>query len=200
MGLLVAAVVAGFAVIVFRGDLFFAQLQSLTQRFVGAGSGQQQESTGLIASFFLENERFALAKRMFDDFSPWEWIVGRGMGGHFVIDITLNDNDRVRQMQYLSHFLRDVGDFGRRGIEVGWLMPFLKGGLALFGLIFLGFFKALLRLDRLRSDPISLVAWTWLLIEAVFLLQGGSFLISASYRLVLLGACLGRCLAPYVSR
>ena len=200
MGLLVAALLAGLVALVLSGDLFFAQLQSLFQRFVGLGTGQRKEGTGLIATLLVENERFALAKRMFEDFSPWEWMIGRGMGGHFAIEITLNDNDRVRQMQYISHFLPDVGEFGRRGLEVGWLMPFLKGGFALMGTILFGVLNCILRLSRLRSDPVSLAAWTWLLIESVYLLQGGSFVVSTSYRLVLLGACLGRCLAPYVSR
>ena len=200
MGLLVAALIAGFVALILSGDLFFAQLYSLFQRFLGLGTGQQKEGVGLIATLFVENERFALAKRMLEDFGPWEWMVGRGMGGHFVIDITLNANDAVREQQYLSNYLEDVGEFGRRGIEVGWLMPFLKGGLALLGIIIFGVLNAILRLGRLRSDPVGLAAWTWLLIESVYLLQGGSFVVSTSYRLVLFGACLGRCLAPYVSR
>ena len=200
IGLLVAAMLAGFIAIVLSGDLFIAQLQSLLQRFVGLGTGQQKEGAGLIATLFLENERLALAKRMFDDLSPWEWITGRGMGGHFAIEITLNSNDAVREQQYLSSYLSDVGQFGRRGLEIGWLMPFLKGGVVLMGMIFFGILSSIISLRKLKSDPIGLAAWTWLLIESVYLLQGGSFVVSTSYRLVLLGACMGRCLAPYVSR
>jgi hypothetical protein len=137
---------------------------------------------------------------MFDDFSPWEWMIGRGMGGHFTIEITLNANDAVREQQYLSNYLEDAGEFGRRGIEIGWLMPFLKGGLALSGLIGFGVLNAILRIGRLRSDPVSVAAWTWLAIEVLYLTQGGNFVVSTSFRLILLGACLGRCLAPYVSR
>jgi len=200
MGLFIAAMVAVVMAAFLSGDLFFAQLESLFKRFVGLGTGQQKETTGFLATLFIDNERINLAKRLFEDFGPWEWMVGRGMGGHFTIEITLNANDAVREQQYLSSYLNDVGEFGRRGIEIGWLMPFMKGGLALFGLVAFGVFNAILQLRRLRSDPVSLAAWTWLLVESIYMLQGGSFVISTSYRLILLGACLGRCLSPFSAR
>jgi hypothetical protein len=122
------------------------------------------------------------------------------MGGHFTIEVTLNANEAVRSRQYLSMYLDDVGAFGRRGIEIGWLMPFIKGGVVLMGVILAGVASGLARLRFLRDDPFTMAAWAWLLIELLYLTQGGGFIVSASYRVILLGACLGRCMAPFVAR
>lgn len=200
MILLMGALAAGICIAAFRGEIFFAQLESLFRRFVGLGVGQQKESVGLVAALVYENERLALAMQMFGDFNLKDWLIGRGMGGHFETNISLSTNDVVRQQQYVSSYLMDVGVFGRREIEIGWLMPFMKGGFVLLGMVLWGVKSALTQISNLRSDPISLAAWTWLLVESVYLLQGGGFIMSSSYRLILFGACMGRCLTTRVVR
>lgn len=196
MGLFLTAILAFAVAITLSGGLLVAQAESLYQRFVGIGSGQNKQGVGLVATLFLENERVELARRMFSDFNSIEWFTGRGMGGYFTIEVSLNDNDLVRQQQYLSMYLDDVGVFGRRGLEIGWLMPFLKGGFILMAIMGYGVLAAIARLGQIRSDPVTLAAWAWLLVEAILLFQGGGFVVSLSYRLILVGACIGRCLSP----
>lgn len=200
LGLLTAATAAAVVSVILGADLLLAQAQSLYQRFIGAGAGQTREQLGFFATLFTENERYALASQIFEDFSAWDTLVGRGMGGHFTIELALNANDDVRAQQYLSFYLDDIGAFGRRGIEIGWLMPFIKGGLLLMGIMLAGVIAGMARLRFLRDDPFTMAAWTWLLIELLYLTQGGGFVVSASYRVILLGACLGRCLAPFNAR
>lgn len=199
-GLLTAAAATAIGFAILGYDLLLAQIQSLYQRFIGVGVGQSREQIGILATLFTENERYVIARQMFNDFNAWETFFGRGMGGHFAIEVTLNANDQVRAQQYLSLYLNDIGAFGRRGIEVGWLMPFIKGGLVLTVVVLTGVIASLARLRFLRNDPITLAAWLWLLIEMFYLTQGGGFIVSASYRVILLGACLGRCLAPFNPR
>lgn len=195
--LLFTAGIAGFIILAaLSGNVMFAQLESLFNRFVGLGQGEGKQGAGFISTVFFENERFALAMKMLTDYNPWEWIYGRGMGGYFAIDMTLNENDSVRQLQYESSYLFDVGEFGRRDLEIGILMPFMKGGIILLGVYGFLVTSALSKLHSLRGDPMSLVAWSWLLIESLYLLQGGGFSMSTSYRVMLLGACIGRCIAP----
>jgi hypothetical protein len=200
VGLVGMSIVAFVVAVTLSDGLIVAQAQALYQRFVGVGTGQRKEGVGLIATIFLENERMELAGRLLSDFRPFELITGRGMGGYFTIPVSLNDNEVVRQQQYLSMYLDDVGVFGRRGIEIGWLMPFLKGGAVLMLIMGYGIMAAISRLNQIRYDPITLAAWIWLAIETLFLLQGGGFIISAAYRLVLLGACIGRCLSTVPRR
>ena len=200
VGIFITAIVAFVVAATVSDGLFFAQAEALFQRFAGVGTGQRKEGVGLIAATFLENERLDLALRMLSDFRPFEWITGRGMGGYFNIAVSLNDNEIVRQQQYLSMYLDDVGVFGRRGIEIGWLMPFLKGGAVLMLIMVYGVMAAISRLNQIRHDPVTLAAWVWLAIEALFLLQGGGFIVSAAYRAVLLGACIGRCLSTVPRR
>lgn len=200
LGLLTAATLAAVASVILGADLLLAQAQSLYQRFIGVGTGQSRDQLGILATLFTENERYALARQMFDDFNAWDTLFGRGMGGHFTIEVTLNANDEVRAQQYLSMYLDDIGAFGRRGIEIGWLMPFMKGGLALMGVMLAGVAAGLARLRSLRDDPFTMAAWAWLFIELLYLTQGGGFVVSTSYRVILLGACLGRCMAPFAAR
>jgi hypothetical protein len=200
LGLFLTALIAFVMAITLGDGLLVAQAQSLHQRFVGIGTGQRKEEAGLFAAIILENERVELARRMLSDFRPLEWVFGRGMGGYFIIEVSLNDNEAVRQQQYLSLYLDDVGVFGRRSIEIGWLMPFLKGGAALMLIMGYGVMAAISRLNQIRHDPVTLVAWIWLLVEAVLLFQGGGFVVSLSYRLILVGACIGRCLSTVPTR
>jgi len=200
LGLLTAATLATVVSVILGADLLLAQAEALYQRFIGAGTGQSRDQLGLLATLFTENERYALARQIFEDFNAWDTLFGRGMGGHFTIEVALNANDEVRAQQYLSLYLDDIGAFGRRGIEIGWLMPFMKGGLLLMGVMLTGVMAGLSRLRFLRDDPFTLAAWAWLLIELLYLTQGGGFVVSTSYRVILLGACLGRCLAPLNAR
>lgn len=200
LGLLTAVTIGVVGSVIFSTDLFIAQLQALYQRFIGVGTGQSQQQLGLFATLFIENERIALARQLFDDFNTLDTVFGRGMGGHFAIDVKLNANDTVRAQQYTSMYLDDIGTFGRRGIEIGWLMHFMKGGLLLMGVVLFGVIAGLARLRFLRDNPFTMAAWAWLLIECFYLTQGGGFIMSASYRVLLLGACTGRCLAPFNAR
>jgi hypothetical protein len=197
LGISIAALIVTSGV---AWELVLSQINSLSDRFVGTSRHGMRGIQGFIESVTASNERFDLAGKMFMDFSFLEILFGRGMGGYFLLDVALNPNAEVREVQYSSMYLDDVGDFGRRAIEIGWLMPVMKGGCIFGFVIFSGVVYSLLQLKSLRNDAISLAAWVWLAIEAVYLTQGGGFIMSSSFRVALLGICIGRCLSISTSK
>ena len=179
--------------VLFQPKIVFDQFQGLMDRFQGRGLHDQTSGSGLLTTATGENDRIEIARQLIADFQPLEYLTGRGMGGHFVNDIKLSESYQHLREQTEALFLQDVGVFGRREIEIGILMPFLKGGFILFFCYLAGQYLALRRRGICMSNQTSTACWLLLLIENSFLLQGGGFIMSATFKLVVIGACLGRC-------
>jgi len=178
-----------------RPQVVLDQFQGLIDRFQGRGLHQQASGSGLLNTLTVDNERFDVARELFADFEPLEYLIGRGMGGHFEIDVQLSESDTHLQEQIAASFLGDVGVFGRRSLEIGILMPFLKGGSILAAAYIWGQYLVLRRRKVCFADQTSTACWLLLLLENLQLLQGGGFIMSAVFKLVIIGACFGRCLS-----
>jgi hypothetical protein len=159
--------------------LFQAQLAALGQRL--SGSAYRGGATAMLT---YENERFFEAGMFFRTLEPVDWGIGRGFGGYFVPD-----------SPGWGVWLDDVNEFGRRQLHVGGLMPFFKGGLLLAVTYYSGVLIALARGLRARRDALTAAAFFVVLLHTLFLLQEGSFIMSASFDLVMVGLCLGRLLS-----
>jgi hypothetical protein len=159
--------------------LFQGQAAGLWDRLSG-----QRYSGGAAGMLTWENERFYEARMFFATLAPHEWAVGRGFGGYFVPD----DPE-------WGVWLDDVGEYGRRQLHVGGLMPFFKGGLALALTYYAGLALALRRGRRALAEPLAAAAFFVVLLHAVFLLQEGWFVMSMSFDLAMVGLCMGHLLS-----
>lgn len=155
--------------------LFQGQARGLWDRISG-----QRYSGGAAGMLTWENERFYEAGMFFATTGPLDWAIGRGFGGYFVPD----DPE-------WGVWLEDVGEYGRRQLHVGGLMPFFKGGLALALTYYAGLVLALLRGRRALAEPLPAAAFFVVLLHAVFLLQEGWFVMSMSFDLAMVGLCMG---------
>jgi hypothetical protein len=159
--------------------LFRGQVTGLAQRFSGAAY-----DGGATAMLTTENERFHEAALFFRGLSPTEVAFGRGMGGYFKPDAS-----------WWGIWLEDVGEFGRRQLHVGGLMPFFKGGLTFALLYYAGLVGALVRGARALRSPFAAAAFLVVLLHALFLLQEGWFMMSLTFDLVVVGLCMGHLLS-----
>lgn len=176
--------------LLFAGDLIMGQFAGLMNRF--QGKGFERYEGGLFSVMTTENERFLEGIYLIRSFAPHEYLIGRGMGGYY--DSPLIDIVSSEQL-YRSLYLDDLGIFGRREMEVGFLMPFLKGGLLLTFAYYFGGIAVLLSWKRCFRDPLSTAAYFVVAINLVFIFQEGWFIMPGSFDLVIVGASLGRCLA-----
>lgn len=151
-------------------DVISGQTQSLINRYSAADSSRVGEAWGMLE--YLQGV---------------EYLIGRGLGGYFQY--------ADRQIGQWGVWLEDVGTVGRRELHVGALMPMLKGGLLLTLTYYAGVAFALGARKSNFKDPLGFAAYMVLLGITAFSLQGGLFILSAVYEIVLLGLCLGRCLA-----
>jgi hypothetical protein len=159
--------------------LFHGQALGLLDRISG-----QRYSGGAAGMLTWENERFYEARMFFSTLTPLDWAVGRGFGGYFVPD----DPE-------WGVWLDDVGEYGRRQLHVGGLMPFFKGGLVLALTYYAGLALALLRGRRHLAVPFGAAAFFVVLLHAVFLLQEGWFVMSMSFDLAMVALCMGHLLS-----
>jgi hypothetical protein len=159
--------------------LFRGQWAGLTQRL----SGQAYQG-GATAMLTTENERFFEAAVFLRGLSPGEVAFGRGFGGYFKPDAS-----------WWGIWLDDVGEFGRRQLHVGALMPFFKGGLLFALAYYAGPALALVRGARALRAPFVAAAFFVVLLHALFLLQEGWFIMSASFDLVMVGLSMGHLLS-----
>lgn len=159
--------------------LFQGQLAALGQRL--SGTAYHGGAAGMLT---WENERFGEAGMFFRTLEPEDWLHGRGFGGYFVPDTP-----------GWGVWLDDVNEYGRRQLHVGALMPFFKGGLLLAVTYYAGLLLALMRGFRGRSQPLTAATFFVVLLHTAFLLQEGSFIMSASFDLIMIGLCLGHLLA-----
>jgi len=159
--------------------LFGGQLEGLLGRL--SGRAYRGGAAGMLT---WENERFFEAAMFLRTVEPQEVLVGKGFGGYFVPDTP-----------GWGVYLDDVGGVARRELHVGALMPFFKGGVALAGVYYAGLALALLRGRRFLHEPRTAAAFFVVLVHAVFLLQEGWFIMSASFDLFMVGLCLGHLLS-----
>ena len=178
--------------------LFVAQATALGERFLGTSSAMDKSESGMLSALVFENERFQIARYLFDDFDTHEWVIGRGMGGYFNVPIVMTGNDARDESVIESLYLSDVNAVGRRALEVGALFPFLKGGMILMVVVYGGMLAAILRWRRCLADPLSRACLYVSAYEMLYLLQGGGFQMNCCFRLLMHGACLGRCLSKGV--
>jgi hypothetical protein len=159
--------------------LFYGQISGLAERISG-----QRYTGGATGMLIWENERFAEANMYLRTVQPEELVFGRGFGGYYLAD-----------EPGWGVWLDDVQEFGRRQLHVGALMPMLKGGLALTLAYYAGLFTALLRGARSLAEPFATAVFFVVLIQALFLLQEGFFIMSVSFDLVMVGLCMGHLLS-----
>src|SRR4029079_19197382 len=115
---------------------------------------------GATAMLTTENERFYEASIFLRGLSPGEIAFGRGFGGYFKPDAS-----------WWGIWLDDVGEWGRRQLHVGGLMPFFKGGLLFAGAYYAGLWLALARGARALKEPFAAAVFFVVLLHALFLLQ-----------------------------
>jgi hypothetical protein len=155
--------------------LFEGQLAGLARRL----SGQAYEG-GAAGMLTYENERFFEAGMFLHTLEPQELLLGRGFGGYF-----------VPQVEGWGGLMDDLGVVARRQLHVGGLMPFFKGGLALFVAYFAGLAFALARGRRFLAEPLAAAAFFVLVIHALSLTLEGWFIMSSSLDLLMVGLCMG---------
>ncbi len=159
--------------------LFEGQLLGLARRLSGQAYGN-----GAVGMLTTQNERFFEAGVFLRGLEPQEWVVGKGFGGYFKPDAS-----------WWGIWLDDVGEFGRRQLHVGGLMPFFKGGLLLATVYYSGLLYALARGIRSRREPLAAAALFVVSIHAVFLLQESWFVMSEAFQLAMVGLCMGHLLS-----
>jgi hypothetical protein len=74
-------------------------------------------------------------------------------------------------------------------------MPVLKGGILFAAVYFAGLAGALFRGLRALRSPFAAAAFFVVLLHALFLLQEGWFIMSASFDLVMVGLAMGHLLS-----
>lgn len=192
LGVMLAAAVL---VALFGRGLFLEQARSLGERLTGASEAQYTQ--GFFSIFTLENERVQVVLDCFRSFGARDWIAGRGMGGAFEwtgFDQSLLNSDRAQEM-FARFYLPDHGYFGRREFEIGLFMPLLKGGLALWLLMFAPVLGVLLApRHAAHADANYSASYFTLLYLMVFLFLGGGFILSDAFSVVIFGLTLGCCL------
>jgi hypothetical protein len=159
--------------------LFRAQLAGLGARLAG-----EAYAGGAGAMLTTENERFHEAAVFLRGLEPGESVFGRGFGGYFKPDAS-----------WWGVWLEDVREVGRRQLHVGALMPVLKGGVLFAGVYYAGLLAALARGGRALRSPFAAAAFLVVLLHALFLLQEGWFIMSASFDLVMVGLAMGHLLS-----
>lgn len=192
LGVLLGAAVL---VMLFGRGLFLEQARSLGDRLTGASEAQYTQ--GFLSIFTRENERVQVVLECFRSFSPREWFAGRGMGGAFEwadFDQNLLSSERSSEM-VARFFLPDHGYYGRREFEIGLFMPLLKGGLALWVLVFAPVAAVLLAPRHAAvADANYSASYFALLYLVLFLFLGGGFILSDSFSVLIFGLTIGCCL------
>lgn len=101
---------------------------------------------GFVDTVTSDNARWAEALLLWQELNWWETIVGRGLGGTFLVD----------RIEVFSFDEIDSGSFGKIGTHLGLALPVLKGGI-LFAIVY--FLPALRLTGALpwfrRLDPIT---------------------------------------------
>ena len=189
--LAVVVCVMGVAIAVLGGTIR-AQTASLLERFDGKIQTNRVYDGGALAVLGSENERWGILFDCWSDFGPAERIRGRGMGGSFewltsIVDAT---NEQSRRERQDALWLDDAKTFGRRQIEVGLGIPFIKGGLLLTSWMILGVLAAITAAIRSRSR-FAVVCALVITVNGAYALFGGDFIVSALAKMLGEGLPIG---------
>lgn len=110
------------------GGLVILVLFSGTASFVGLVQRYQDFKEEGLAEARIEE-----SQAMLKDFSDWDNVVGRGMGGWYVPPLEMTGSPVSSQ-----------GEIGNPSTHIGFFHPFIKGGI-LLSLLYYSFFASLLR-------------------------------------------------------
>jgi len=187
----VAVCVMGISMALLGGTIR-AQTSSLLERLDGKIEIGKKYDSGAIAVLGSENERWRIFYDCWSDFGLVERIRGRGMGGSFewLASIEASVNERSRRERQDALWLDDAKTFGRRQIEVGLGIPFIKGGLLLTGWIILGAFVAIAAAIRSRS-PFAVVCALVIIVNGAYDVFGGDFITGALAKMLGEGLPIG---------
>lgn len=167
-GFVVLLALVGLLAWNFAPEIVTGQGMALLERFRESDRSRVSEALGMIR--YLEGN---------------EVLYGRGMGGYF---------EHSDEYADWGTYLDDAGVVGKRTTHIGFVMPMLKGGVVFMVIYHFGmllFWKA----RRLcASDLVSFTAITYVFVEYCSTVQGGSLLLSSSYKVVAYGLCIGRVL------
>lgn len=174
------------------GGTIRAQASSLLERLNGKIEIDRKYDGGALAVLGSENERWGILCDCWSDFGLVERIRGRGMGGSFewFASIEAEVNEQSRRERQDALWLDDAKTFGRRQIEVGLGIPFIKGGLLLTGWIILGAFVAIAAAIRSRS-PFAVVCALVIIVNGAYDVFGGDFIIGALAKMLGEGLPIG---------
>lgn len=165
------AVLGVFAV----GLWLYFPFDTLVRRFQG--------DYGIIDTLTIDNERLRESSLLIEEFSQWEVLVGRGVGGAFLVNAPRS-------------FVLDKIDATRSGrvvLHAGAWLPFLKGGLLLQILYFLPLLALFFAAPRWRRlDPITKAALVGGLILFLFQFTEGSPTYSTPWVAFGIGLVMGR--------
>ncbi len=157
------------------------QWSGLQQRFSDDAYGGN-----LLHEATIANERYHEVNYMLRHLNLADYILGRGFGGYFIINSDY-------PLPYENSWLPEANNFGRREIHIGALMPLLKGGIILSGAYFFIMIAALLQWKKNLAIPFRNGAYVIVVLEVLQLSQGGAFILTQSYHLVMLAISLGIC-------
>lgn len=160
------------------------QLQGLKQRF------SDEKYSGLVQQAIIENERYLEVEYMLDSLSPTEYIWGRGFGGYFTVGY-----DFILELSRENFWIKEAYTVGRREVHIGMFMPFLKGGIILFITYFFIVLMALYRWRTAVLSPLGIAALGVVVLDVIHLSQGGGFILTDSFRLIIVSASIGVCLS-----
>lgn len=168
-----ALVIAGIAILFLVPKVGY---ERTIDRFIG--------SNGVASTLTTENSRFEEAKDMLLSFKPFEWLLGRGMGGSFTsvtidaANVSIGDD-------------RDSTE--RQQLHMGILYPLLKGGLV-WSMIYLWPITAIVaRIGRLRDfDVVTQSCILWAATYYPFQIMEGPVTYSNCWDGLALGLAIGR--------
>lgn len=129
-----------------------------------------------------DTSRQSEAISMLEQFNLGEVIIGRGLGGHYLLEegaglISVNEQ----------------GDLGKHILHIGFLYPYLKGGLVLFTLVLFHVFRSIYRgVRRFKQlHPNQFGALIYIVVYALFRLIEGPISPGMVFDGFLFGTSLG---------
>lgn len=128
--------------------------------------------------------RIGEAAGMLNYLQDYEYLIGRGMGGYF----EYTDENGV-----WGEYMADVGVIGRRQLHMGALMPLFKGGMILMLLYYTFVLLVFRSVRKYTKDLLSLACFSIIVVMTLQSLQGAMMVMVASYNMVMIGLCFGRC-------
>ncbi len=133
-----------------------------------------------------DTSRINEAIGMLDYMQDYEYLIGRGMGGYF---------EYTDEYGVWGEYMVDAGVIGRRQLHMGVFMPLFKGGMILMLLYYTLVWLTLRSARKYTRDLLSLACFSIIVVMTLQSLQGAMMVMVASYNIIMMGLCFGRCLA-----